>query len=124
VDAYVNQVKNGHPVSGSNRAVNFLRCVFQSSIGNTFDALENCSNHNLDIDDYLTYLQYIKQDSQEVKTVFEKMRTKTQQVASNGVLPRIPVVTLNGQVDYNAFDDLVQEACNQYGVRHSLMWEK
>ena len=53
-----------------------------------------------------------------VKTVFESMRTKTEAVTGSSTSTlRIPIVTLNGAVDYNAFDDLVQEICAQYTVR-------
>lgn len=116
VDTYIGKPKNGDPVSGENRAINFISCLFSSNIGNTFTALETCSNQKLEADDYRTFIEYVKMDGPEIKTVFEAMRTKTAAVATGGILPRVPLVTLNGEVDYNAFDDLVQEACAQYTV--------
>jgi len=116
VDTYIGKPKNGDPISGENRAVNFISCLFTSTIANTFSALEACSNQKLEPDDYRTFLEYIRMDGDEVKTVFAAMKTKTEAVATDGLLTRIPLVTLNGAVDYNAFDDLVQEACAQYKV--------
>ena len=113
VDKYLTNPK-GDLVSGPNRVVNFVRCLAQSSLGSELTKLEVCSRDFLQIDDYRTFIEFIRMNSEEVKTVFENMRTKTASLLGEGnTLPRVPTVTVNGQMDYNALDDLVQEACNQ-----------
>lgn len=113
---YIDTPKNGDPISGPNRALNFITCLYQRP--NSIGAIEQCANLYLEPDDYRTYIEYIKLDSTEVKAAFGKMQQKTLAIAPSG-LTRVPTVTVNGVVDYNAFDDLVQEACAQYSVSNS-----
>lgn len=113
MDKYLTNPK-GDLVSGQNRVVNFVRCLAQSTLGSELTKLEVCSRDSLQIDDYRTFIEYIRLDSTEVKTVFESMRTKTVNLIGDGnTLPRVPTVTVNDKLDYNALDDLVQEACSQ-----------
>lgn len=114
VDSYINKPNNGDPVSGTNRAINFITCLAKSTIGNVFDALEICSNQNFKPDKYITILEAIKENPTEVQNILTQMRKKTEQFYTNNSLLRIPLITINGKIDYNAFDDLVQESCAQY----------
>ena len=116
VDLFMNNPNNGDPVSGTNRAINFVTCFAKSTIGNVFDALEICSNQNFKPDTYNAILEAIKENSPEVERVFSAMRTKTKPFIVNNELIRIPLVTLNNQIDYNAYNDLIQESCKQYKV--------
>lgn len=113
VDKYITNAK-GDLVSGPDRAVNFVRCIAQSTSGNELTTLEICSRNHLQADDYRTFITEIRMDTAEVKTVFERMRTQTESLAGVGSpLPRVPTVTVNGQINYEALNDLVQEACVQ-----------
>ena len=114
VDAYLNKPKNGDPISGPNRVVNFVACLFANRT--SISTLEGCANQKLEPDDYRTYIEYIRHNTQEVRIVFDQMRLRTLSFATNGQLTRVPLVTVNNEVDYNAFDDLVQEACTKYTV--------
>lgn len=120
VDSYINKPNNGDPVSGTNRAINFITCLAKSTIGNVFDALEICSNQNFKPDKYITILEAIKENPTEVQNILTQMRKKTEQFYTNNSLLRIPLITINGKIDYNAFDDLVQESCAQYKVSEFL----
>ena len=114
VENYINTPKNGDPISGPRRAINFVSCLFQRA--NSISSSEACSNLYLEADEYRNFIEFIRLDTEEVNAAFEKMRIKTQQVAASGSLIRIPLVTVNGDIDYNAFNDLVQEVCAKYQV--------
>ena len=119
MDDYINNVKNGDPISGPNRALNFVSCVFQNA--NNLNSIETCSNLELEPDQYRTYIEYIRLNTVEVENVMQKMRYETLAVISNiGTLVRVPLVTVNGIADYNALDDLVQETCAQYQVSNNF----
>ena len=53
VDKYTNTELPGDLISGSNRAINFVNCVFsQDASSNVFKTLETCSSANLEPDEY------------------------------------------------------------------------
>mgnify|MGYP002649348896 CR=1 FL=1 len=114
IDAYINKPKNGEPINGPHRAVTFVSCMFQSTIGNIFGALEKCSNSMLKGNDYKQFIEQLKQGSKSatLKKVFADMTAKTTKVAAKG-LTRIPTVTINGKIDYGATDDLLGTVCSQ-----------
>ena len=126
MDKYINKPLNGDAISGENRAVNFITCLFQNPDGSIFSSLEKCTNQKLEYGDYMRVREAIKTDSDLLKKVFGDMRDQTKAIAdaNGGVLPRVPTVTVNGQLDYNALDDLVQEACAQYTVSVKLRFLK
>ena len=116
INSYINKPKNGDPISGTNRVVNFIACLARSTISNVYQALEQCTNQYLHADDYHTFIDHIIHNDDEIKHIYLEMHTKTLKVAQNGVLRRVPFVTINGLASYDALDDLVAATCAKYGV--------
>lgn len=114
IDSYINKPKNGEPINGPHRAVTFVSCMFQSTIGNVFGALEKCSNSMLKGGDYKLFLEQLKLGSKSasLKKIMADMAAKTTKVAAKG-LTRVPTVTINGKIDYAATDDLLGTVCTQ-----------
>src|SRR5699024_5420346 len=104
LESYLRKPMNGDIIGGTNRAINFIICVFKSAIGNVLQTLESCSK-KINPDNYKTFLDHINHNSDDVKKAFKAMNTKTNKVIQNGTLPRLPFVTINGHANYDALDD-------------------
>lgn len=105
--------------SNSFKVVKFFQCLAQSSSGNEFTSLETCSKAQLPEDDYANFIKDINSNSTDALKVFESMQTKTEgMLGVNNIttLPRVPTVTLNGIISYNALNDLLSEACAQQWI--------
>ena len=122
VDSYLIKEPGGDLLSGHNRALNFATCLFREKSGNQFDNLQRCSNQKLKPDVYAHLLKEISHNSDYTKEVMQKMESKTKQALEDvgAEKGQFPLVTINGKVSYNGFDDLVQEVCTQYTVSSQL----
>lgn len=120
MDKYItNSIVDDLAVSGPIKVARFLQCLAQSSSGNEFTLLETCSESNLQKGDYATFIKAINNNSTDAEKVFENMQTKTKgMLGANSIttLPRVPTVTLNGKISYNALNDLLSEACAQQWI--------
>lgn len=115
IDKYLLNEDNGDLVSGPNRVVDFVNCLFtnQDSYSNQIDLLEICSNENLKAGEYETLIYSVRKNLPEVLDVFKKVQDETEKLAP---LSRLPTITLNGEVSVNAFNDLIEEVCDKYNV--------
>ncbi len=122
VDKYItNSIVDDLAVSGPIKVARFFQCLAQSSSGNEFTSLETCSENNLQKGDYAAFISAInnKTANNNAEKVFESMQTKTEGmlgINSITTLPRVPTVTLNGKISYNALNDLLSEACAQQWI--------
>lgn len=117
VDKYMGTELSGDLISGANRAINFINCVFQQyDYLNVFRTLESCSNQNLEPDDYHHFIGMMNTANEETKRVVKAMKDRTQAVKQSNPTFKLPYVMMNDKESVNALNDLLQEACSKYEV--------
>lgn len=117
INKYITNAKADSLISSSFKVYQFIKCMAQSTSGNELTTLETCSTKVLENEDYATFMKAINSNLTEVVTLFESMREKTEKaIGAGNQLPRMPIVTVNGNLSFNALNDLVAEACDQQWI--------
>lgn len=116
IDKYMGTEMNGDIISGANRAINFVRCLYhQDAPTNVYTTLQLCSDENLEPDEYVDIIAMMNTKPDQFKTIMNNLKMKTE----NAKITRIPYLTVNGKESASAFNDLIQESCNNYKVTNS-----
>lgn len=110
ISQYLIKETPGDPVSGANRALDFINCLYQQT-AQTFDQIDSCSMKMLKADQYRDYFEKIQLNGDEVAESMSLLKDKLANIPTNQY-----TVAIDGVLSSNASNDIVAEVCNQYKI--------
>lgn len=81
---------------------------------NIYRAGQQCSNNYLTPDDWIHLLT--NATTSDSDAVYLEMKKKTDEIGGGSPLPRVPIVTIDGEPSIPTLNDFTQEVCARYTV--------